>query len=167
MRRTGDLKLIQELNRSIIFDTIREKGPISRSEIAKKNGLSPTTVTAAVFDLIAEGLVKEGGTGTSSGGRKPIMLQFSPDSRSIIVVSITNTNLTVGEVNLNAEVKRKRQFNFPDFKGDQVIDYTLQAVQEFLEDIPNRESCLGISLSVSGIVDAQEGVLLYNNQLKL
>src|SRR4030042_176980 len=37
MQRTGDLKLIQELNRSIILKTIQDHGPISRSEIAETN----------------------------------------------------------------------------------------------------------------------------------
>jgi len=74
MQRTGDLKLIQELNRSIILKTIQDNGPISRSEIAKKNKISSTTVTAAVKKLIKQGLVCEEGIGASSGGRKPILI---------------------------------------------------------------------------------------------
>src|SRR5699024_2907059 len=83
VRRTGDLKLIQELNRFIVLNTIREDGPISRSEIARNNNISPTTVTSAVKGLIMEGLVTENGTGVSRGGRKPILLRFSPDNHFI------------------------------------------------------------------------------------
>jgi len=53
MQKTGNLKLIQELNRAIILKTIRHYGPISRSEIAKINKISPTTVTAACSKKIA------------------------------------------------------------------------------------------------------------------
>lgn len=75
-RRTGDLKLIQELNRSIILDTIRQYGPISRSEIAKRNKLSPTTVTSAVSELIRDALVSEGGVGESNGEESRFWFSF-------------------------------------------------------------------------------------------
>ena len=83
MQRTGDLKLIQELNRFIILGTIQNYGPISRSEIAKMNNISSTTVTAAVKELIQQGLVYEDGVGKSSGGRKPILIKFFSDSKFI------------------------------------------------------------------------------------
>ena len=66
MKKTGDLKLIQELNRSIILKDVRDHGPISRSEIAKKNKISPTTVTAAIKELLKQELVCEHGEGESS-----------------------------------------------------------------------------------------------------
>jgi predicted NBD/HSP70 family sugar kinase len=107
MQRTGDLKLIQELNRSIILRTIRHYGPISRSEIAKKNKISPTTVTAAVKELIRQGLVYEDGIGVSTGGRKPVLVRFSSDSKFIIAVAITNSSIKVAEMNLEAKVRRQ------------------------------------------------------------
>ncbi|MFH1939600.1 MAG: MarR family transcriptional regulator, partial [bacterium] len=93
MQKTGNLKLIQELNRSIILKTIRHYGPISRSEIAKRNKISPTTVTAAVRKLLQQVLVCEASVGESSGGRKPILIRFSPESRFIIVVAIANFSI--------------------------------------------------------------------------
>ena len=44
---------------------IRHYGPISRSEIAKKNKISPTTVTSVVKKLLQQGLVHEDGVGIS------------------------------------------------------------------------------------------------------
>ena len=40
MQRIGDLKLVQELNSSIILKIIRHYGPTSRSEITKKTRLT-------------------------------------------------------------------------------------------------------------------------------
>ena len=40
MQRIGDLKLVQELNRSIILKMIRHYGPTPRSEITKKTRLT-------------------------------------------------------------------------------------------------------------------------------
>ncbi|GAG77240.1 unnamed protein product, partial [marine sediment metagenome] len=108
MQRTGDLKLIQELNRSIILKTIRHYGPISRSEIAKRNKISPTTVTAAVRRLLQQGLVCEDSMGTSSGGRKPILVRFSPESQFIVVVAITNSSIKIAETNLEAKSRKQK-----------------------------------------------------------
>ncbi len=81
--RTGDAKLIRELNRSIILDIIRKQGPISRAEISKVVQISPTTVASCINALMEDSLVMESGTGVSSGGRKPIrkpiLVQLNPN----------------------------------------------------------------------------------------
>lgn len=167
MKRTGDLKLIQELNRSIILDTIRLQGPISRTDIAKKNKLSPTTVTSAVSDLIQEGLVYEDGIGNSSGGRKPILVRFSPDSKFLIAISIRSSFITIAEMNLEAKVKRKETFTTKPYTGEEVICYLLDLVEGFLEKVNNSNLCIGISVITQGIVDSTRGIIRYNSELKL
>ncbi|MBA4494351.1 ROK family protein [Paenactinomyces guangxiensis] len=167
MRKTGNLKFIQELNRSIIFDTIRELGPISRIEIAKKTGVSPTTVTSAVSELIAEGLVIEVGMGQSSGGRKPILLKFDPNGRFLIGVCITHTYISMAEMNLEAEVRRKRLISFSGKTGRDLIEYILDSIQLFMDGCHDLRNCLGISLIVPGIVDSDQGRIVYNSKLKL
>lgn len=167
MRRTGDLKLIQELNRSIILDTIRESGPISRIEIAKRNNLSPTTVTSAVNELIQEGLVSEQGTGISNGGRKPILLQFSPDNHFLIGISISNSLITIAEMNLEAKIKRKEVHSTQGRSGDQVVEQLLKIIEKFLVNGNNLDLCVGISFITQGIVDTVNGVIRYNPKLKI
>lgn len=167
MRRTGDLKLIQELNRSIILDTIRHYGPISRSEIAKRHKLSPTTVTSAVSELIRDSLVSEVGTGTSNGGRKPILLQFSPDSHFLIGISISGSKITIAEMNLEAKVRKKEAYSIKSYQGDSVIAYLLQIIEQFVQPYENLDNCVGISIVTQGIVDSDNGVIRYNPKLKL
>src|SRR4051812_22862027 len=61
---------------------------ISRAEIARRTGLSRSTVSAVVGDLLASGLVAELGSGPSRGGRRPIELQFQYDSHGILGVDL-------------------------------------------------------------------------------
>jgi len=168
VRRTGDLKLIQELNRFIVLNTIREDGPISRSEIARNNNISPTTVTSAVKGLIMEGLVTENGTGVSRGGRKPILLRFSPDNHFIIGVSISNSMITIARMNLEAEVREKKTYFIKKLKGQSVIDYLLLLIDQFLNlYIKTKNKCIGISVITQGVVDYANGEISYNPKLKL
>lgn len=166
-RRTGDLRLIQELNRSIIYETIRKHGPISRSQIAKRNQISPTTVTSAVNELIKSGFVHEGKPGISSGGRKPILVHFSPDSYFIIGVSIDNSVIEIGKLNLNTKVSEKQSYPVDGRKGEDLIAYLLDLIEEFLKDIPDLDRCIGISIVTPGIVDYQSGLIRFNSFLKL
>lgn len=168
-KRTGDLKLMQELNRSIILNMIRDHGPISRSDIAKRNKISPTTVASAVKELIQAGLVCEDGTGVSNGGRKPVMLKISPENRFLIGVSITNYNITVAEINLEAKVRRtlKVEFTTEKLQGEQVIRLVVDSIGAIIGQISNMERCIGISIIVPGIVDNFQGIVYYNSKLNL
>jgi len=167
VQRTGDLKLIQELNRSIILRTIRNYGPISRSEIAKKNSISATTVTAAVRELIQQGLVYEDGVGKSSGGRKPILIKFFSDSKFIITVAITNSYILIADTNLEAKVQRKEKFPVNNLTGKLFIDYLIKSVNQFLKAYPDLTKCIGISITSPGIIDVNKAVICENTKLKL
>ena len=167
MQRTGDLKLIQELNRSIILKTIRHYGPISRSEIAKRNKISPTTVTAAVRKLLQQELVCEDSMGVSSGGRKPILVRFSPESRFIIGVAITNSSIKIAKINFGAKVRKQKIFPIHNLRGELIIDYLLKSIGQFLEGYSDLTKCIGISIISPGIINVDEGIIYENTKLKL
>ena len=167
MQRTGDLKLIQELNRSIILKTIRHYGPISRSEIAKRNKISPTTVTAAVRKLLQQGLVCEDSVGVSSGGRKPILVRFSTESQFIIGVAVTNSSIKIAKINLEAKVRKQKIFPIHNLRGELIIDYLLKSIGQFLEEYSDLTKCIGISIISPGIINVDEGIIYENTKLKL
>ncbi|MGM0838373.1 MAG: ROK family protein [Bacillota bacterium] len=166
-KRTGDLRFIQELNRSIILDTIRKNGPVSRSEVAKIIDVSPTTVTSAVAELINEGLVYEDGVGNSNGGRKPVLLRFNPSAHSIIGVSITNSFIKIADMNLEGKIIRKEVHPTNQYQGCDIIQLILDKVHLFLSSKLDIMNCQGISIITPGIVDAEKGVITYNSKLNL
>lgn len=167
MQRTGNLKLIQELNRSIILKTIRHYSPISRSEIAKRNKISPTTVTTAVRKLLQQGLVCESSVGESSGGRKPILIQFSPDSRFIIAVAIANFSIKIAKINLEAKVRKQKIFPIYNLMGKSFVDYLLKSIGQFLEEYSDLTKCIGVSIVSPGIINVDKGIIYENAKLKL
>ncbi len=167
MQRTGDLKLIQELNRSIILKTIRHYGPISRSEIAKRNKISPTTVTAAVRKLLQQELVCEDSVGVSSGGRKPILVRFSTESRFIIGVAIANSSIKIAKINLEAKVRKQKIFPIYNLMGKSFVDYLLKSIGQFLEEYSDLTKCIGISIISPGIINVDKGIIYENTKLKL
>ena len=79
MSFVGNPYLMKQLNRSAILSLLRERGPLSRSEIAKLLNVSPSTVTRIVNQLIKEELLCEDETAepTPNIGRPPILLRFN------------------------------------------------------------------------------------------
>jgi len=167
VQRTGDLKLIQELNRSIILNTIRKKGPISRSQVAKSLKISPTTVTSAVNDLIRSGMVIEDGVGHSSGGRKPVLLRFNPNQHSIIGISITNSYIKIADMDLEGKILRKKIHSVNHLQGNDIILFLMDSLEQFVAENDRLAFCEGISIITPGIVDSNTGMICYNTKLKL
>ncbi|MFD0581721.1 MarR family transcriptional regulator [Dactylosporangium darangshiense] len=70
-RRGADHNVMREVNRSLVLALVKEGGPVSRASIARSTTLAKPTVSAIVDELIADGLVREIGPGSTavSGGR--------------------------------------------------------------------------------------------------
>ncbi|MBS2024964.1 MAG: ROK family transcriptional regulator [Deltaproteobacteria bacterium] len=77
---------------------------ISRAEIARRTGLSRSTVSSIVSDLLPTGLVAEVGSGASRGGRKPIVLEFQDDAYRILGVDMGATHVSVALTDLRGKV---------------------------------------------------------------
>lgn len=165
--RKGDLKLIQELNRSMVLNKIRSDGPISRIELSKKNKISPSTVASAVQELIKEGYVSEIGTGASSGGRKPILLKFNPDNHYLFAVVITNSLVILAQMNLEAKIHRKKTHTISGLQGEAVVQLLLRVMDEFFAENDDLHRCIGISVTVPGIVNDTLGIVYYNTKLRM
>jgi DNA-binding transcriptional ArsR family regulator len=67
---------IRAANRACILATLAREGPLSRSALARRLGLSRTTVSAIVADLLREGLLHEAGMlpAAITGGRRAVLL---------------------------------------------------------------------------------------------
>src|SRR3954465_14429963 len=73
--RTGSLETLRRLNRLRVIDALRDEGLISRAEIARRTGLSRSTVSSLVSELQAGGLgggrPARGAGGGGGGGGGP------------------------------------------------------------------------------------------------
>src|SRR5690348_7911021 len=85
---TGDQALIKRMNTAIVLESVLQGAPLSRADISALTGLNKATVSSLVQDLIDSGLVREIGTGQSSGGRKPVLLEFVAESGYAVGVDL-------------------------------------------------------------------------------
>lgn len=91
-------------NLSEVLQLVWREREISRAEIARRKDLSRSTVSAIVEELLERGLMKEVGAGESSGGRRPIVLQFDDDAAVVLGVDLGATHVAVALTNLRGKV---------------------------------------------------------------
>ncbi len=84
----GSLESLRRVNRSRVLSILQQRGRASRADIVRATGLSRTTVSSLVGDLLAEGAVVERAelvpNASPSGGRPATLLELDPSSGAIV-----------------------------------------------------------------------------------
>lgn len=164
--RKGNKKLIRDINRTLIINEIRLKGTISRTDISKNLNLGLSTVTNVIEELKSQRFVEEVGESDSTGGRRPILLQFNYNYGYIIGAKIEENNVKFVLTNLNIDIIYKEDLKFSkDWSNENVIKTIAEKITEIKKVIPKNKNLLGIGIAVSGLVDQNKGELIYSGML--
>src|SRR5262245_59460101 len=148
----ADLALMRELNERIVLGLLRQQGPISRAELARRSNLSRSTISSIIATLLAFDVVHETGIGNSQGGRRPIMIEFNYQSGFVIGIELGNTTLTVLLTDLAATVLRRVHVPFDITKSPEAcIAQVITQVNLVLKEARvNRAKIVGIGVGVPG-----------------
>jgi len=89
--RTGQAarpQLLRALNEQLLLQQIRELGPCSRAELARRSGLSKPTVSLALANAERSGLVREAGQRTGVPGRSAVLYEVRPEAGYVLGLDI-------------------------------------------------------------------------------
>lgn len=153
-----------QVNRAIVLSFIRHHKHISRVELAKKTKMAGPTISRIIQDLIAEGLVSEGGVGESIGGRRPILLNFRPEGRVIVGLDI-RPQLVHGIVcNLDGDILFAEDAPMGgDMNADEIIDLLIKHAEGLLRKSKvDQRDLAGIGLSIPGLIDHYTQTIRYS-----
>jgi predicted NBD/HSP70 family sugar kinase len=155
---TAHLSHIRDINRRIVLNYVRDKGPISRAEIARQTAMQRSTVSDIVDSLLAETLIEEIGMGQSTGGRCPTLLKLNTTGAAALGIDIAPTRTTVATSTLAGCVLEREEFDTdPDF--EKTIARATHSACKLLERSTGRIDGIGVSLP--GLVDPSTGRILY------
>ncbi len=105
MKTTGDQQLVKRINRSVLLRLIRAQPGLSRAQAAIASGLTKSTVSSAVRELIDEGWLSETVASAASGlGRPSTPLWINSRGHGSIGVEVGVDCLRVVGVSLLGEV---------------------------------------------------------------
>lgn len=162
--RAGSKELIREINAVIVLNAIRYHGLLSRTEIAKRTGLSLPTVSTITADLIAAGLVSERDTGISTGGRPPTLLALHAAAGHALGVKLTERAVIGVLVDLEASVVERHTLAIADASPDGVVD-TIARVAGRLTSSAAGRPIFGIGVGAAGVIDRTQGFIHHATHL--
>ena len=148
----GDTKTI----RGHVLSLIRDVGPMSRAELARRLDLSATTITRVVNELDAGKVLSEGQALAQAGAGRPAnTLHIRADSCCVAAVQIGIGMVQLGIFNALGERLATGQF---DYSVEDCADAMLRRVADGLRALGKSSgmagSLSGIGVAVPGPVDA-------------
>jgi glucokinase-like ROK family protein len=147
----------RRFNQQLVLRTIYDRSPISRAEVARSTGLTRTTVSEVVEQLLGDGLAEEVGRGQSTGGKAPIMLRVPDEARSLIGIEVGDTHVAGAIVNLRGEIRQRAEIPLDGRDGEQALAKLDTLIEELISS--SGEPVLGIGVGTPGLIDPSTGTV--------
>ncbi|MFN2140005.1 MAG: ROK family transcriptional regulator [Candidatus Promineifilaceae bacterium] len=144
-------------NKRLILKIIYQEGEISRADIARATGLTRTTVSHIVAELIEEGLVKETGRGPSEGGKPPVLLSLPARARYMIGIDLADSEFRGGLIDLRGDILERTTILVDDHNGAEALDLVYDLIASLIKKVDG--TILGIGVGTPGLVNAKDGIV--------
>ena len=148
-----------------ILELIRRNGPITRADISKVTDLNIVTVSNYINSYIDKGLVSEGGTESSTGGRKPTVVKLNDDSVYAIGIDLGHMDAPgttmIGLVTDLAGriITKVRKIRVKDTM-DKVIESSLELIDELSKKKGvDKNKIRGVGIGIGGVIDEHLGTV--------
>lgn len=151
-------------NQQLVLRAIYDRSQVSRAELARLTGLTRTSVSALVAELIRDGLVEEVGRGPSTGGKAPIMLRLRPDGRHAIGLDLGASKFSGALVDLRGGVVISAQVELEGRKGADAVEVVYGLIDSLIRRNGNK-SVLGVEIGAPGLVDSRAGIVRWSVNL--
>ena len=146
---------IRDINRQIILNYVRERGPISRAEISHQTALQRSTISHIINELETLGLVEEF-EGPSTGGRPPRLLRLRTKGPVAIGVDLGTQRTVVASSDLAGRVLDRESFT-TNSDSDKTLKRIIDCCRKLMRKKDARIEGIGISLP--GLVDHESGIV--------
>ena len=152
MLKGTNQELARPFNRRIVLETIRLHGPISRTEVARRVGLTIQTVSTITSELHERGfIVLRPGVPKGRGFPAP-SLEVNPEGGFACGVYVTPRGLEAGITNLSGDVLARRSACAHQLSADDAFQRIAAMVDE-LSTGYEEERIVGVGMATPGPLD--------------
>ena len=155
---------VRETNETRLLHLIRDRQPVSRTDVVKETGLRPGTVSVVVNRLLKSGFVYEAEEAPSKGGRRAVYLQVNAEKAYAVGLSIGVHHSVYVVSDFNGRVLSERSVRTgrdaePFFRslGSQIASH--------LKSDYASDRISGVGVSVPGLLDRDHGVVVSSPNL--
>jgi predicted NBD/HSP70 family sugar kinase len=153
-------------NTVTVLQAVRREGPLTRSDIAKRTGLSKPTVNDIVASLLSQAYLREtdGGPGRQERtGPRATLLQFAADVGAVLAVDLSIFKVTVVVADLDGSVRATQRLTLRS-KHQANADAFVRAVDETVEGALReagiaRNELWFVAIGIPGTLDRDSGTI--------
>ncbi|MFJ5898668.1 ROK family protein [Streptomyces sp. NPDC093064] len=150
---------------SLVFTTLLSHGPLTRSEVGRRTGLSPAAVTKAVRPLMELGyLVEAVDEEARPAVGRPANLVWVDGGRALFIgIKVTGDEIIAVLSDLCCRIRISRHVRLTGRETETVLPALTALVQELLTEADGfGVRVRGLGLAISGDVDRANGVVRYS-----
>ncbi len=163
MKTTGDQQLVKRINRSVLLRLLRAQPGLSRARLAAESGLTKSTVSLLVRELLDDGWLTEASEAVSDGmGRPSTPLRIHEGVRALIGVEIAVEVVRVVCVTLQGEVLHSEEQPLDSTAPALACQQTARMVATAYQGLQAlRLQLVGVGVGVPGAIDHDSGRVLF------
>ncbi|MEA2430189.1 MAG: hypothetical protein QOI19_662 [Thermoleophilaceae bacterium] len=165
----GALHQLRTANRRHVIETLRTNGSMTRSALARKTGLSRTTISTLLGELMEQGLVTEAtDDGARRGaGRPATVVRLDHSAGAAVSIDVGARHLAVAVGDLAHRVLSERWVPLPPgHRADEGIERAAALVGEMLDEASvDKPSVIGAAMGLPAPISQPAGLVASTNIL--
>ena len=163
MKTTGDQQLVKRINRSVLLRLLRSHGALSRAQLAHTSGLTKSTVSLLVRELMDEGWITEAASTAAPGlGRPSTPLHIDGKQRGMVGVEVAVEALRVVGVSLTGQVLCALEEQLVGSTPEDVCRQAARLVARTHAQLQQRGvQLVGVGVGLPGAFDEATGMLRF------
>lgn len=145
-----------------IYFTVRKYGTVSKQSLLDESGLTISTLTRILDDLLSLGLLVEVGFGESTGGRRPTLYETNPSYAYLLGLEISRTHSRLVLTDFHLKLLDEHTWNMDAGLTPELLMESLhgQALRMLTAASIDPAQVAGLGIGAVGPLDRIAGVIL-------
>ncbi|GGG07402.1 ROK family transcriptional regulator [Paenibacillus abyssi] len=157
--------LAKDINRRLVYSTMKRRRSSSRAELAVALGLNKNTVNSIVDELITAGYIRETGLQEQQGaGRRAVGIEFAASRRQVIGIQVVSDRIYAVVSDLYATPLETYTTSLPSMDPATVIDVVSKLITQAAEKW-RIEDLIGAGIGVPAVLDQSNAAVMGSSHL--
>jgi predicted NBD/HSP70 family sugar kinase len=152
-----------------VIETLRTSGSLTRSELARITGLSRTTISTLLTELIDQGLVTDANDdgARKRAGRPATMVRLDHSAGAAVSIDVGARHLAVAIGDLAHRVMAERWIPLsPEHRAEEGMESAAKLVREMLDETgAAKHSVIGAAMGLPAPISQPDGLVASSNIL--
>ena len=153
---------VRRANLSAIIGELHASGPLSRSDLVARTGLTRSAIRGLIGELVAGNLAYEGpATLDGTPGRPSPLVRADPDGAVVLALEIAVDSLAAATVGLGGEVFDHVRVDLPTRRSNvsDIVAVLVDLGADLRSHLPSEDSMVGVGVAVVGVVRRSDGMV--------